>query len=95
MVSSYKQSWKRMLKNCGHSMKWMEPAANLMLLARIKKRANTFFVIVQPKARKVAEAFATTLKRLSQEKKINLEITRGLFLSPLDPKRCLNFAMKM
>src|SRR2546421_7648952 len=38
----YKQSWKLMLKNCGHSMKWKELAVNRTLLDMIKRRANTF-----------------------------------------------------
>ena len=44
------------------------------VVGRDQKTGEYFFVIVQPKARKVAEAFATTLKRWSQEKKINPEI---------------------
>src|SRR6516162_7939543 len=49
MGQKYKQSWKLMLKNCGHSMKWKELAVNRMLLVMIKRRANTFFMIVQRK----------------------------------------------
>src|SRR5687767_14921602 len=67
----YKQSWKLMLKNCGHSMKWTELAVNRTLLAMIKRRANTFFMIVQRKVLKAAEVFATTVKRWSQGKNIN------------------------
>jgi hypothetical protein len=55
-----------MLKNCGHSMKWKELAVNRMLLVMIKRRANTFFMIVQRKVLKAAEA--TTVKRWSQRK---------------------------
>jgi hypothetical protein len=43
-----------MLKNCGHSMKWKELAVNRMLLVMIKRRANTFFMIVQRKVLKAA-----------------------------------------
>jgi len=49
-------------KNCGHSMKWKELAVNRMLLVMIKRRANTFFMIVQWKVLKVAEMFVTTVK---------------------------------
>ena len=41
-----------MPKNCGHSMKWKEPAVNRMLLVMIKRRANTSFLIVQPESPK-------------------------------------------
>src|SRR5882724_3742970 len=64
-----------MLKNCGHSMKWKELAVNRMLLVMIKRRVNTFFMIVQRKALKAAEVFATTVKRWSQGKNINQKIT--------------------
>src|SRR6266436_5515108 len=40
----YKQRWKLMLKNCGHSVKWKELAVNRTLLVMIKRRANTFFI---------------------------------------------------
>ncbi len=60
-----------MLKNCGHSMKWKELAVNRMLLVMIKRRANTFFMIVQRKVLKAAEVFVTTVKRWSQGKNIN------------------------
>src|SRR3954452_21684667 len=69
-----KPSWKRMLKNCGHSMKWKEPAVNRMLLAMIKRRTNTFFMTVQRKVLKTEEVFAMTVKRWKQEKKINQKI---------------------
>jgi hypothetical protein len=46
----YKQGWKLMLKNCGHSLKWKELAVNRTLLVMIKRRANTFFMIVQRKS---------------------------------------------
>ena len=59
----YKQGWKLMLKNCGHSMKWKELAVNRTLLVMIKRQANTFFMIVQRKVLKAAEVFATTVKR--------------------------------
>src|ERR1700676_4888024 len=44
------------------------------LLVMIKSPANTFFMIVQRKVPKAAEVFATTVKRWSQEKKINPKI---------------------
>ena len=62
------------LKNCGRSMKWKEPAVNRMLLVMIKRRANTFFMIVQRKVLKAAEVFVTTMKRWSQGKNINRKI---------------------
>ena len=55
-------------KNCGRSMKWKAPAVNRMLLAMIKKRANIFFMIVQRKVPKAAEAFVTTVKLLIKGK---------------------------
>ena len=60
-----------MLKNCGRSMKWKEPAVNRMLSVMIKRRANTFFMIVQRKVLKAAEVFVTTVKRWRQGKNIN------------------------
>ena len=38
-----RQSWKRMLKNCGRSMKWNGLVANRTLLVTIKKRTSYFF----------------------------------------------------
>ena len=35
-LPKYKQSWKLMLKNCGHSMKWKELAVNRTLLVTTK-----------------------------------------------------------
>src|SRR5699024_861110 len=61
-----RQSWRLILKNCGRSMKWKEPAANRMLLVMIKVRTNTFFMIVQRKVLKVAEVFVTIVKDWSQ-----------------------------
>ena len=58
-------------ENCGHSMKWKKRAVNRTLLAMIKRRATTFFMIVQQKVLKAAEVFATTVKRWSQGKNIN------------------------
>jgi hypothetical protein len=45
-------------------------------LALTKKRANTFFMIVPPRARKAAEVFATTVQRWTREKKTNQKVTR-------------------
>ena len=45
------------------------------VVAMIKRRANTFFMIVQRKVLKAAEVFATTVKRWSQGKNINQQIT--------------------
>ena len=56
-------------------MKWKELAVNRTLLVMIKRRANTFFMIVQRKVLKAAEVFATTVKRWSQGKNINQKIT--------------------
>ena len=70
-----------MLKNCGHSIKWKELAVNRTLLALIKGRANTFFMIAQRKVLKAAEMFATTVKRWSQGKNTNQKTT--LLIWPL------------
>ena len=69
-------------KNCGHSMKWKEPAVNRMLLVMIKKRANIFFMIVQRKVLKAAEVFVTTAKGWNQGKNINRKITLLIWLLP-------------
>src|ERR1700694_3600197 len=71
-----------MLKNCGHSMKWKELAVNRMLLVMIKRRSNTFFMIVQRKVLKTAEVFATTVKRWSQGKNIHQKITLLIWRLP-------------
>ena len=63
-----KRGWKPILKSCGHSMKWKELAVNRTSSVRIRRRANTFFMIVQRKVRKAAEVFVTTVKRWSQGK---------------------------
>src|SRR5438093_1518354 len=65
--------------HCGISMKWKELAVNRMLLVMIKRRANTFFMIVQPKVLKGAEVFVTTVKRWSRGKKINHKITLSIW----------------
>ena len=52
-------------------MKWKEQVVNRMLLAKIRKRADIFFMIVQRKVPKAAEVFVTTVKRWSQEKNLN------------------------
>ena len=72
----YKESWKLMLTNCGHSVKWKELAVNQTLLAMMKRGANTFFMIVHRKVLKAAEMFATTVKRWSPGKNINQKIAR-------------------
>src|ERR1041384_524460 len=71
-----------MLQNCGHSMKWKELAVNRTLLAVIKIRANTFFAIVRRKVLRAAEVFATTGKRWSQGRKINLKIALSIWQPP-------------
>ncbi|AIF84087.1 hypothetical protein NTE_02030 [Candidatus Nitrososphaera evergladensis SR1] len=76
----YKQSWKLILKNYGHSMKWKELVVNRMLLVMIKRRANTFFMIVQRKVLKAAEVFVTTVKGRSQGRSINQKITLLIWL---------------
>ena len=45
-----------------------------MLLVMIKRRANTFFMIVQLKVLKAAEIFVMTVKRWSQGKNLNQKI---------------------
>src|SRR5438477_1189961 len=62
--------------------KWKELAVNRTLLVMIKRRANTFFMIVQRKALKAAEVFATTVKRWSQGKNINQKITLLIWQLP-------------
>jgi len=52
------------------------------LLVMIKRRANTFFMIVQRKVLKAAEVFATTVKRWSQGKSINQKITPLIWQLP-------------
>jgi hypothetical protein len=52
-------------------MKWKDLAVNQMLLVMIKRRANTFFMIVQRKALKAAEVFATTVRRWSHKPEDN------------------------
>ena len=54
-------------------MKWKELAVNRMLLVMIKRRANTFFMIVQRKVLKAAEMFVTTVKGWSQGKQLQPE----------------------
>jgi plasmid stability protein len=55
-------------------MKRKELAVNRRLLVMIKRRANTFFMIVQRKVLKAAKVLATTVKRWSQGKNINQKI---------------------
>ena len=71
-----------MLKNCGHYMKWKELAVNPTLLVMIKRRVNTFFMIVQRKVLKAEEVFATTVKRWSHEKNINQQIALWIWRRP-------------
>ena len=59
-----------------------ELAVNRTLLVMIKRRANTFFMIVQRKVLKAAEVFATTAKRWSQGKNINQKITPLIWQLP-------------
>lgn len=56
-------------------MKWKELAVNRMSLVMMKKRTNTFFTIVQPKVLKAEEVFVMTVKRWSQGRNINQQIT--------------------
>src|SRR5215216_459868 len=78
----YRQSWKLILKNCHHSMKWKELAVNRTLLAMTKRRANTFFMIVQRKVPKAAGVFVTTVKRWRQGKNTNQQITPLIWQLP-------------
>jgi len=71
-----------MLKNCRHSMKWKGLAVNRTLLAMIKGRANTFFMIVRRKVLKAAEVFATTVKHWSQGKNTSQKIARLIWQLP-------------
>ena len=77
-----KQSWKLVLKKCGHSMKWKQVAVNRMLLVMIRRRANTFLLIVQRKVLKAAEVLVTTVKRWSRGKNINHKITPLIWQLP-------------
>ena len=63
-------------------MKWKELAVNRMLLVMIKRRANTFFMIVQRKVLKAAEMFVTTVKGRRQGKQINQKITLLIWQLP-------------
>jgi len=63
-------------------MKWKVPAANRMLLVKIKRRANTFSMIVQRKLLKAAEVFVTTAKARSLGKNINQKITLSIWQLP-------------
>src|SRR3981189_1083583 len=49
-------------------MKWKELAVNRMLLVMIKRRANTFFMIVQRKVLKAAEVFCHDREALESRK---------------------------
>src|SRR4029434_11243213 len=71
----YKQSWKLMLKSCGHFMKWKELAENRTLLVMTRRTTNTFSMIVPRKVLKDAEVFVTTVQRWNQGKKINRQTT--------------------
>src|SRR5258705_2486200 len=64
----YKQSWKLILKNCGHSMKWKELAVNRALLVMIKRRANTFFMIVRRKVPRAVESLCYDREALESRK---------------------------
>ena len=77
----YKQSWKPILKNYGRSMKWKEPAVNPMLLFMIKRRANTFFMIVQRKVLKAAEVFATTRRVSTSLRQVLTEFIESFHLT--------------
>src|SRR5438093_1036049 len=50
-----------MPRNCGHSRKWKEPAVNRMLLGRIRRRANTSFLIVPAWSAPVSADFKVRL----------------------------------
>src|SRR5437773_12197807 len=64
------------------STKWKELAVNRTLLVMIKRRSNTFFMIVQRKVLKAAEVFATTAKRWSQGENTNQKITLLIWQLP-------------
>jgi hypothetical protein len=49
-----------------------------MLLSMIKRRANTFFTIVQRKVLRAAGAFVTTMNRRRQERSINRNSAMGM-----------------
>src|SRR6266850_801727 len=78
----YKQGWQLIRENFGRLMKWKEPAVNRTLSGLIKRRANTFFMIVQRKVLKAAEVFVTTAKRWSQGRNINRKITLLIWQLP-------------
>jgi hypothetical protein len=63
---------------------------NRMLLVMIKRKTNTFFMIVQRKVQKAGEVFVTTAKLWSQGKNINRKITLLIWLLPC----ALNFYRK-
>ena len=53
-----------------------------MSLVTTKRRANTFFVIAQPKVLKAGEVCVTTVKGRSHGKNINQRITRLIWQLP-------------
>ena len=75
-------SWRLILRNCGHSVKWKELAANRMLSVMIEVRANTSFLIAQRKVLTAAEVFVTTVKDWIQGKNINRNITLLIWRLP-------------
>ena len=60
-----------------------ELGVNQMLLAMMKRRANTFFVIVLRKVQRVAEVFVTIVRLWRQGKKTNQKIVLWIWQLPL------------
>ena len=65
-----------------HLVKWKELGVNRTLSVTTKRRANTFFTIVQRKVLKAAEVFVTTVRPWSQGKNINRKITLLIWQMP-------------
>jgi hypothetical protein len=68
MDGKFRQGWKPILKNCGHSMRWNGRMANLTSLVTTRRRASTCSTTVQRKAPKAAAVCVTTGKRWRQER---------------------------
>jgi hypothetical protein len=80
-----RQNSRRILKNYGRSMKWKSPAVSRMWLVMIKKRANTFFMIVQlkvPKGRRSIcydhEALESRKEHKPEDSAVNMAADIGI-----------------
>ena len=74
----FERGWKPILRSCRHSMPWKTPAVSRMLLGMMKRRASTYFTIVQRKVPKAAEVSVTTGSARKNEKS-------RVFIRPVTP----------